>query len=240
MPAENVPAIPLFSLMAVGTGSCFVYAILFQRLRRGLPLVPYAERNDTDLGGVLSWIKRRPSKNSDEVAKAPKTTEEINRQLVEDVLLGIGAFLFAFPPVIMVHALLQWFFPYNHPLIDEVFADRSWQVFVKVAISAALLAPILEEFVFRNVLQGSLEVLGRLWVRKTGVENPWVTRVEPICISSVAFAAAHLGQGAAPFPLFLFAIVLGYLYFQTHRLMPSIVAHAALNGFSVMQIWFIQ
>jgi membrane protease YdiL (CAAX protease family) len=33
-----------------------------------------------------------------------------------------------------------------------------------------------------------------------------------------------------PIPLLLFASVLGFLYFRTHRIVPSIVLHMALNG----------
>jgi membrane protease YdiL (CAAX protease family) len=38
---------------------------------------------------------------------------------------------------------------------------------------------------------------------------------------------------ADPVPLFVFALVLGYLYHRTGRILPSIVAHASLNAFSL-------
>jgi membrane protease YdiL (CAAX protease family) len=40
-----------------------------------------------------------------------------------------------------------------------------------------------------------------------------------------------------PLPLFFFALVLGTLYYRTHRILPSIVLHAALNGTSLMLAW---
>ncbi len=52
----------------------------------------------------------------------------------------------------------------------------------------------------------------------------------PIAISSILFAAMHIGQGPAPIPLFFLALVLGYLYRQTHRIWPSLVVHLLLNG----------
>lgn len=55
----------------------------------------------------------------------------------------------------------------------------------------------------------------------------------PIVISSVLFAAAHLGYGYSPVPLFLLALILGYIYQRTHRIVPCIVAHMAFNGISV-------
>ena len=35
---------------------------------------------------------------------------------------------------------------------------------------------------------------------------------------------------ADPLPLFFFALVLGTLYYRTHRIVPSLVTHAALNA----------
>ncbi len=65
------------------------------------------------------------------------------------------------------------------------------------------------------------------------VLSPW-----PIIISAILFSSMHLGQGAAPVPLFLLALGLGYLYRQTHRLLPCIVLHAILNGFSMITLFF--
>jgi membrane protease YdiL (CAAX protease family) len=59
----------------------------------------------------------------------------------------------------------------------------------------------------------------------------------PILVSSVAFALAHFGYGPEPVPLFLLAIVLGYLYQRTHRIIPSIVAHALFNLFTMIILW---
>jgi membrane protease YdiL (CAAX protease family) len=40
-----------------------------------------------------------------------------------------------------------------------------------------------------------------------------------------------------PIPLFFFALVLGFLYYRTHRLLPAIVLHMALNGASLLIVW---
>jgi len=56
----------------------------------------------------------------------------------------------------------------------------------------------------------------------------------PVLLSSLVFAAVHWEHGPSSVPLFFFALALGYLYRQTHRLWPSVVAHACLNGFSVL------
>lgn len=58
----------------------------------------------------------------------------------------------------------------------------------------------------------------------------------PIFVSSAVFAAAHLGQGLAPVALFFFSLAIGYLYRQTSSLIPCIILHFLLNGFSMF--WF--
>lgn len=60
----------------------------------------------------------------------------------------------------------------------------------------------------------------------------------PILISSLAFAAVHLGHGPDPIPLFALAIMLGYVYQKTHRIWPSLVVHALLNAWSLIMLWF--
>ncbi|MEW4453705.1 CPBP family intramembrane glutamic endopeptidase [Bremerella sp. JC817] len=56
----------------------------------------------------------------------------------------------------------------------------------------------------------------------------------PILVSSLLFAGLHLGQGAAPIPLFVLALGLGYVYQKTRTLTPSLVVHMLLNGQSML------
>ncbi|TWU15812.1 CPBP family intramembrane glutamic endopeptidase [Allorhodopirellula heiligendammensis] len=59
------------------------------------------------------------------------------------------------------------------------------------------------------------------------------TAVWPIIVTSLVFAVMHWGQGPAPIPLFFLSLGLGYLYRQTGSLVPSIVVHFILNGFTM-------
>lgn len=61
----------------------------------------------------------------------------------------------------------------------------------------------------------------------------------PILTSGTLFGLAHLGQGVAPVPLVLFGIILGYVYQRTHRIVPSIVAHALFNAYSMLMVWLL-
>ncbi len=65
----------------------------------------------------------------------------------------------------------------------------------------------------------------------------WITHSHwPIYVTSAIFACLHIGQGAAPIPLFVLAVVLGYLYRKTESILPCIVLHMLLNTFSLF--WF--
>ena len=113
------------------------------------------------------------------------------------------------------------------------------------------MAPFVEEFLFRVVLQGWLEkAYYRTRVLLTtqlsqqeprpgtviAAEVPPPFMWQPIIISSLTFSLLHLGHGPDPIPLFVLALVLGYLYAKTHRILPCIVVHMALNGFSMLSI----
>src|SRR3989304_5286703 len=69
--------------------------------------------------------------------------------------------------------------------------------------------------------------------RLGGLPYGWL----PIVLSSLLFALAHVGYGPDPVPLFLFALMLGYVYQRTHRIVPSMVAHALFNGTSLFALW---
>jgi len=51
----------------------------------------------------------------------------------------------------------------------------------------------------------------------------------PILISSLLFSLAHLGYGPDPVALFVLALMLGYVYQRTHRIIPCIVTHMLFN-----------
>ena len=60
-------------------------------------------------------------------------------------------------------------------------------------------------------------------------------------ISSTIFALMHLRfhdgvPDPDPIPLFVLALGFGYLYRQTHRIWPSTVLHALLNGCSLLMV----
>ena len=83
----------------------------------------------------------------------------------------------------------------------------------------AVLAPLVEELVFRGLLYGWLA--GR-WGRNVG----WI-------VSSIAFAAAHT-EPAHIILVFPLGLLFGWLRQRTDSLLPSLVAHIANNGLALI------
>lgn len=223
--------------------------------------------------------------------------------LLADCRLGLAAFLFIAPGVYALQFLLSLFIEGHHPLIDMVQGGGTTALLL-AAVSAILVAPLCEEWLFRVMFQGWLQKLELLLASVPraaggasqsaagppltplsddaatqapvaspdlppslpaageGQENPHsppsaqpTTSAEakaglppargllglplgtlPILMSAAVFSLLHSGQGPAPIPLFVFALCLGYLYRQTHRLMPSLVVHLCLNSLSMLML----
>lgn len=67
----------------------------------------------------------------------------------------------------------------------------------------------------------------------------FATLLAPIYVVQLALTKllAPLEIAADPFALFLLAIALGYLYYRTHRLLPSLTLHVCLNLFGLVATW---
>ncbi len=153
-----------------------------------------------------------------------------------DLTLGVAAFAFIVPPILALNAVLNLVWAPHHPVIEMITKDP--RALGAAAILVVLVAPLMEELIFRVVLQGWLESVDR----KSPLAARWFGRLPagtaPVVLSSALFAVLHAGQGPAPVPLFFLALVLGYLYHQTHRIWPSLVVHAGLNALTVLLLWF--
>jgi membrane protease YdiL (CAAX protease family) len=161
-----------------------------------------------------------------------------DRRLAYDVGLGVAAFAAVAAPVLFLQAWMQHLLPSQHPIVEVLVSaaaeDRLF-LLVQLTIAAVIIAPVCEEILFRVLLQGFLEAREQRW-RRLGL-RAWPRGLVPVLVSSAAFALMHLGHGLDPIPLFVLALVLGYLYFKTHRLLPSLVVHMALNALAMAQLW---
>jgi membrane protease YdiL (CAAX protease family) len=83
----------------------------------------------------------------------------------------------------------------------------------------AVLAPLVEELIFRGLLYG--------WIA-----GRWGTLVAWL-VSSITFAAAHYEPAHIILVLPL-GLLFGYLRRRTDSLLPSLAAHVVNNGFAVL------
>jgi membrane protease YdiL (CAAX protease family) len=223
--------------------------------------------------------------------------------VVTDLRTGMIGFVMLAPPTYALQGLLVWLWkPSKHPLMEMFKGTPDFSFFMLLVVSAAVVAPLFEELMFRVVLQGFLEKaitfwgdLNELFIGGTPASmvqlevvaddadnandqnaiasaelttsnfapNPYAppaalteeaaTRTAnrsntqpqlcasaswlPIGISSAVFALLHYSHGPDWIPLLFLAAGLGYLYQRTHRLLPSLIVHAALNSLSLWGLW---
>ncbi|MEX2316482.1 MAG: CPBP family intramembrane glutamic endopeptidase [Pirellulales bacterium] len=149
-------------------------------------------------------------------------------EFARDVGIGVVACLAALLPVYGVLSAIELVFrePAHHPIVDAVLREANPVVLLLAAVSAVIVAPICEEITFRLLLQG--------WLEKRMTNEEQMAIWLPISVSSVLFALAHAGQGSAPVALFFLAMILGYLYQRTHRIIPCIAMHAMFNLLTIV------
>jgi membrane protease YdiL (CAAX protease family) len=79
------------------------------------------------------------------------------RLLPYDISLGVIVFLMAAPFIYGLQAILLHYWPKQHPLIELLQqTDDAW-IWGLTAISVVVVAPVVEEFAFRVLLQGWME-----------------------------------------------------------------------------------
>ena len=100
-------------------------------------------------------------------------------------------------------------------LFRETAAKQPVALTVGLVFLGVVLAPVVEEIVFRGLLHGWLRV--RWGARTAGV------------VSAALFAAAHANLGAY-LPLFFLGLVLSSLVERTGSLLPAMTYHACFNG----------
>ena len=160
------------------------------------------------------------------------------RKLGYDVRLGAGAFLAAIVPVYGIQIVLTQVakFKSEHPLVKVTSDHGSLGMLLLVTVLAAVIAPLVEEFMFRVVLQGWLEkkqVERRERLGLPGEPAGWT----PIAMASAVFALLHVSNGPDWVALFVLSLFMGYVYQRTHRIFPSLVMHGLVNGLAMAELW---
>lgn len=144
-----------------------------------------------------------------------------------DSLRGLFAMLAVFPVCIGLAELFgilfariqpQWVQP--HTLLTMLQSvSMGWKL--TVALSAVILAPVVEELLFRGLLQSML---------RRYLNNPW----HAVLLTSGIFALFHANTPQNIPALFVLGAVLGYNYERCGRLWPAILTHMLFNGAMVL------
>lgn len=174
--------------------------------------------------------------------------------LGRNVAIGAIAALLLMPVVFLIQAEAAMIWrPEKHPVELMLYDQFSPRVALLAFVSAVILAPIVEELMFRGILQRWLYKLaggGRDQASKelatdpiddfddstaqpTETANQGAAAVA-ILSTSLLFAAVHLPQWPAPIPIFVLSLGLGMVYHETGNLVASMTLHALFNGFSTL------
>ena len=92
-----------------------------------------------------------------------------------------------------------------------------------VLLLAVVVAPLVEEMLFRGILQSML---------RSYIDWPWLV----IGACSVLFAAVHPDMAHWP-ALFVLSMGIGYAYEKSGSLWQAIFVHALFNGYSVLSVY---
>jgi membrane protease YdiL (CAAX protease family) len=107
----------------------------------------------------------------------------------------------------------------RHRELNEIMVYPQWQVRAIVIVTAVCVVPVIEEMLFRGMLQTLL---------RSYIGRPW----RAIIIASLIFAMFHENPQHWP-ALFAFGLVLGYAYEKSGSLFRSIFLHLIFNAIMV-------
>lgn len=136
-----------------------------------------------------------------------------NDSIVGQVAIGVAAAAAALMPTFIIGLAAEGLGEEQEvvQLLRETASPRVW---IALAISAVIGAPLIEEAMFRIVIQGFLT--SRL-------------RAEPaIAWTAMLFAGVH--GWPAMVGLMPFALIIGYVYYQTRSAVAVVVMHMTFNA----------
>lgn len=155
-----------------------------------------------------------------------------------DLLWGVLAFFAAVPmvlAVIQLTTLIGWLFGHEppalaHDMLKMLVESDSIAGTALIVVSAVLVAPILEESIFRGLIQSVM-------VEALGESRRWAV----VGVASFVFALIHGFEHWQALPgLFVLGMVLGWLYERSGSLWPGIALHMAFNGLNILLAILLQ
>lgn len=162
---------------------------------------------------------------------------------LSDLPLGVGTYLSAIP-FLAVGLLVMFGMLFvrkrlglgdpsgagpSHPIIGIALSGSVW-AWVQMIIVACVLAPLVEEIMFRGALYQHLRELG------PGLPK-WASVTFSVLLSGFVFAAIH-PQGWLGVPV-LMALATAFALSREWRgsLVPAMIAHGINNGMTTLMLW---
>jgi len=145
-------------------------------------------------------------------------------KLLKDVMYGVGGYCASIPLlflsaiiIIPIESKLEKVLPTpSNPAVTLLSSSKTAVDWMLLFFLIACLAPVIEEIVFRGILQNAIK-------RKAG---PWIGIFLSACIFSFLHPQLPLGF----LPIMLLGIIFGMLAEARKSLVPSIIAHSMNNG----------
>ncbi|MBR8837292.1 MAG: CPBP family intramembrane metalloprotease [Stigonema ocellatum SAG 48.90 = DSM 106950] len=142
-------------------------------------------------------------------------------------LWGLGGYCVALPIVVVVSLINQQLWQGqggSNPLLQLALEGQDTVALGIFFFTAAIAAPLFEEFLFRGFLLPSLTRYLPVW--------------GSILISSFLFAVAHLSLSEI-FPLFALGVVLGVVYTRSRNLLASMLLHSLWNSGTLLSLFIL-
>lgn len=145
--------------------------------------------------------------------RSPKETRLLKFGLAKlDFVIILWGTIMVLATGVVIEPLLNLFPETYLDRLGNIMAAGGWMMFTSIVI-----APIMEEILFRGILQDAL-------MRKYGV-------FVGILIASAVFGIVHIIPQQVV-NAFMIGIVLGYIYYRTGALLPVILIHCINNAIS--------
>ncbi|MBW4483428.1 MAG: CPBP family intramembrane metalloprotease [Tildeniella torsiva UHER 1998/13D] len=143
------------------------------------------------------------------------------------LLWGLGGYFVAVPLMFGVALLNQQIWQGqggSNPLLQTVLEEQDGVALLVFFLTAAIAAPLFEEFLFRGFLLPSL--------------TRYVSAGWAIALSALIFAAAHLSLSEV-LPLTLLGAILGFVYTRSRTLISPMVLHSAWNSATMLGLFIL-
>ncbi len=145
------------------------------------------------------------------------------RHFSAQVLVGCWGYALAVGPVALVYLLMAPFRSpeSQHQLLKLIAAQPTFETLFWVSLAAVICAPMVEELLYRVVLQSVVRLLLPHWAA--------------IFLTAIIFSAVHRWPDAVP--LFPLALVLGAVYDTTRSYWSVVTVHVLFNATNILLLW---